>query len=102
MLLAFFQQQLDPLQGLVPGSVVWSTILAALPVVVLFWMLVPMRLLAPWAGLGGTITAIVIAVLVYGMPADMAMWSFAHGAGFGFLPVGWTIFCAMLLYNITV
>ena len=36
------------------------------------------------------------------MPADMALWSFVYGAGFGLLPVGWTIFCAMLLYNITV
>ena len=26
----------------------------------------------------------------------------ARGAGFGLLPVGWTIFNAMLLYNITV
>src|SRR5581483_7892400 len=37
-----------------------------------------------------------------GMPVDMALWSFVHGAGFGMLPVGWTIFNAMLLYNITV
>jgi lactate permease len=28
--------------------------------------------------------------------------AFAYGAGFGLLPVGWTIFSAMLLYNITV
>src|SRR5262249_37849238 len=28
--------------------------------------------------------------------------SFVSGAGFGLLPVGWTIFNAMLLYNITV
>src|SRR5262249_11134002 len=33
---------------------------------------------------------------------EMAGWSFVHGALFGFLPVGWTLFCAMLLYNITV
>src|SRR5581483_145123 len=37
-----------------------------------------------------------------GMPVDMALWSFVHGAGFGLLPVGWTIFNAMLLYNVTV
>src|SRR5207244_6250304 len=28
--------------------------------------------------------------------------AFAHAAAFGLLPVGWTIFNAMLLYNITV
>jgi lactate permease len=32
----------------------------------------------------------------------MAVMSFVHGAGFGLLPVGWTIFNAMLLYNVTV
>ena len=46
MILAF-RQQLDPLHDLLPWSVVWSTVLAALPVVVLFWLLVPRRWLAP-------------------------------------------------------
>ncbi len=101
MLLAYLQR-LDPLDGTIFWSGVWSTILAALPVIVLFWTLVPMRWLAPKAGLAGSITAMVIAIVVYGMPADMALWSFANGAAFGLLPVGWTIFNAMLLYNITV
>src|SRR5207249_10916533 len=43
-----------------------------------------------------------VAIVIYGMPADMAVMSFASGAAFGLLPVGWTIFSAMLLYNITV
>jgi lactate permease len=50
----------------------------------------------------GALTAIVVAIFVFGMPWDMALWAFAHGAGFGLLPVGWTIWSAMLLYNITV
>src|SRR5439155_27156934 len=45
---------------------------------------------------------IVVAIVIYGMPADMAVMSFASGAAFGLLPVGWTIFNAMLLYTITV
>lgn len=102
MLWAFYQQQLDPLYGKLFWSSVWSTILAALPVIVLFWCLVPLRWLAPKAGLAGAITALLLAIVVYGMPADMALWSFAYGAAFGLLPVGWTIFAAMLLYNITV
>ena len=96
MLLAY-TQQLDPM-----GSPILSTFLAALPVIVLFWLLVPWRWLAPKAGFAGAVTAILVAVLAYQMPVDMALWSFAHGAAFGLLPVGWTIFCAMLLYNITV
>ena len=33
---------------------------------------------------------------------DKAAMAFVNGAGFGLLPVGWTIFSAMLVYNITV
>ncbi len=102
MLFADYQQLLDPLAGKIFWSSIWSTILAGLPVLVLFWLLVPMRALAPKAGAAGALTAILVAVFVYRMPVDMALWSFADGAAFGLLPVGWTIFNAMLLYNITV
>jgi lactate permease len=92
-----YQQTLDPL-----NNRFLSTAFAALPVVVLFWLLVPRRWLAPKAGAAGAVTAIVVAVLVYGMPPGMATMAFVHGVSFGLLPVGWTIFNAMLLYNITV
>jgi lactate permease len=97
-----YQQRLDPLQDSVRWSPLWSTLLAAVPVVVLFWLLVPRRWLAPKAGAAGAVAAILVAVIVYQMPAVMAVMAFVHGAGFGLLPVGWTIFNAMLLYNCTV
>src|SRR5438105_6560847 len=80
----------------------WSTLLAALPVLVLFYLLVPRRWLAPKAGAAAALTAMALAWLVYGTPAEMVGMSFLYGASFGLLPVGWTIFNAMLLYNITV
>jgi L-lactate permease len=97
-----YQQHLDPLQGAVLWSPLWSTLLAAVPVLVLFWLLVPRRWLAPKAGTGGALAAILIAIVVYRMPPGMAILAFADGAAFGLLPVGWTIFNAMLLYNVTV
>src|SRR3982074_2134945 len=103
-----YQQMLDPLAGTaflgleLPLTPLWATIFAALPVLVLFWLLVPRRWLAPKAGGAAAVTAFVIAVTVYGMSPVIAGWSFVHGAAFGLLPVGWTIFNAMLLYNITV
>src|SRR3954451_18099748 len=102
MLWATHQQQLDPLKDLVPGSAILSTFFAALPVLVLFYLLVPRRWLAPWAGAAATAAALLVAVAVYGMSPLMAGMAFVHGAAFGLLPVGWTIFNAMLLYNITV
>jgi L-lactate permease len=79
-----------------------STIIAGLPVLVLFYLLVGRRWLASWAGAAGALTAIVVASAVYDMPVEMAGWSFVHGAVFGLLPIGWTVFAAMLLYNLTV
>src|SRR5579863_1965126 len=85
MLLALYQQNLDPLH-----NHVLSTILAALPVFTLFWLLVPRRWLAPKAALGGAFVAVLIAWLVFKMPLSMAGMAFVYGAGFGLLPVGWT------------
>ncbi len=102
MIWAAYSQQLDPLHDAVRWSPLWSTLLAALPVVVLFWLLVPRRWLAPKAGAAAALTAVLLAIFVYQMPPLMAVMAFAHGAAFGLLPVGWTIFNAMLLYNITV
>src|SRR5262249_37329239 len=36
------------------------------------------------------------------MPVEMAGASFVNGMAFGLLPIGWTVFAAMLLYNVTV
>ncbi|MBX9582419.1 MAG: L-lactate permease [Gemmataceae bacterium] len=92
-----YVQDLDPL-----GSRALSTLVAALPVVVLFYLLVGRRWLASWAGAAGAATAVLVAWVVYRMPLDMASWAFVHGAVFGLLPIGWTVFGAMLLYNVTV
>src|SRR6476661_1044271 len=97
MLFAAYVQDLNPL-----GNRVLSTIVAALPVVVLCYLLVGRRWLASWAGAAGAVVAILLAAIVYQMPLDMAGWSFVHGAVFGLLPIGWTVFAAMLLYNLTV
>src|SRR4051812_38502541 len=100
-----YLQRLDPLSGAtilgfeLPWTAVWSTVFAGLPVLLLFWLLVPRRWMASKAGGAAAASAIVIAILIYGMPWDKALASFALGVTFGLLPVGWTIINAMLLYN---
>lgn len=96
-LAATYIQDLNPL-----GNRVLSTLLAALPVLTLFYLLVGRRWLASWAGAAGAGVAVLVAWLAYGMPLPMAGWALAHGAVFGLLPIGWTVFGAMLLYNLTV
>lgn len=97
MLLAAYVQDLNPL-----GNRTLSTLVAALPVLVLFYLLVGRRWLASWAGAAGAVVAILLAWLVYQMPLNMAGWAFVHGMVFGLLPIGWTVLAAMFLYNITV
>jgi len=92
-----FTQELNPL-----NNRLISTLFAALPVVVLFYLLVSKRWIASLAGAVGAISAILIAWITFNMPLEMAFMSFVHGVGFGLLPVGWTVFCAMLVYNVTV
>jgi lactate permease len=92
-----YVQDLNPL-----GHRGLSTLVAALPVLVLFYLLVGRRWVASLAGAAGAATAILIAWAVYGMPAEMAGFAFLHGTVFGLLPIGWTVFAAMLLYNLTV
>ncbi|MCU0704433.1 MAG: L-lactate permease [Fimbriiglobus sp.] len=81
---------------------VLSTFVAALPVLVLFYLLVRRRWLASWAGAAGSVVAVVLAVVAFGMPIEKAGMAWVYGACFGLLPIGWTVFGAMLIYNLTV
>ncbi|MFO0937398.1 MAG: hypothetical protein U0798_12885 [Gemmataceae bacterium] len=64
---AVYTQNLDPL-----NNRFLSTFVAALPVLVLFYLLVRRRWLASWAGAAGSVVAIILAVAVFKMPADKA------------------------------
>jgi len=90
-------QVYDPL-----GNRLLSTLLAALPVIVLLGTLAWLRLRAHTAALLGLFTALAVAVLVFGMPAGMALGTAAFGAAYGLLPIGWIILNLMFLYQLTV
>jgi lactate permease len=86
----------------VNGSLLASALVAAIPVVVLLGLLAFLHVRAHWAALLGLATALAIAVLVYGMPAKLALAAAADGAAFGLLPIGWIIFGAIFVYDVTV
>src|SRR5437016_1398186 len=96
-------QNYDPL-----GSPVLSTLLAALPIVLLLGLLATGRVSAPMAALVGLITAMLTAVLVF-TPAtgNMASWAgtiataATFGAAFGLFPIGWIVLAAIFLYTLT-
>jgi lactate permease len=91
-----WSQVYDPL-----GSPALSTLAAALPVVVLLGALAFLHMRAHVAALLGLATALVIAVVVFRMPAGMALATAAFGAAYGLMPIGWIILNVIFLYQLT-
>ena len=83
------------------GSMLLSTILAALPVIVLLGAIGIFEMKAHLAALLGLASALLIAILVFGMPTGMAVMSAVYGAGFGLWPIGWIILNVIFLYQLT-
>ena len=86
-----YQQVYDP----VAGSLVLSTLVALIPIVVLFVLLAGIRMASQWAALITLAIALVIATLVYGMPTGLALDSTLFGAAFGLFPIIWIVINAM-------
>jgi len=92
-----WQQNYIPL-----GSLALSAAGAALPLFVLLYLLGIRRTPAWKAALAGLAMAALVALLIYRMPAGLALSAAACGAAFGLLPIGWIVFTAILLYRIVV
>ena len=93
-----YRQILDP----VTHSLAWSSLVAALPLALLFVMLGVLRVRAWVASVASLAGAIVIAIAVYGMPIGQAALAGAEGAVFGFFPILWIVINAIWLYQMTV
>ena len=79
-----------------------STLVAALPILVLLTLLAGLRVKAHLCAVAGAATAIVCAILVFGMPARLAVASFLYGGAFGLLKIVWIVIAAVFLYDISV
>lgn len=86
----------------IAGSLALSSLAAAIPIFVLLFLLGVKRKPAWVAGLFGLGAAAVVAIAVYGMPVVNLIGAIGYGAANGLFPIGWVVFTAILLYNITV
>ena len=84
------------------GSLVLSALIAAIPVFVLLLLLGLWRKPAWIASLAGVAAAAAVAFGAYGMHVGALASAIGYGAAFGLFPIGWVVFTAILLYNITV
>ena len=89
-------------QGYDPfGNAVWSTLTAAVPVVVLLGCIAFLKMKAHVAALMGVASSLLIATLAFQMPVGMATRAAVFGAAFGLMPIGWIILNVIFLYRLT-
>src|SRR5216110_1375836 len=79
-----------------------STLVASLPILVLFGLLAGLRVKPHWCAIAAAGTAVVLAVSVFGMPVSLAGMSFLYGVGFGVLKIAWIVLAAVYLYDVSV
>jgi lactate permease len=85
-----------------PFNNVWlSTLAAAIPVVVMLAALAFFHIKAHIAALMGLISALVVAIVGFTMPADTALSAALYGAAYGLFPIGWIILNVIFLYQLT-
>ena len=90
-----WQQIYDPF-----GNMLISTLLAAVPVVVMLVCLGFLHIKAHVAAALGLISALLIATLAYGMPVEMAGKAAMLGGFTGLLPIGWIVLNIIFLQQL--
>ncbi|VVB47880.1 L-lactate permease [Beijerinckiaceae bacterium RH AL1] len=94
---AIWSQTYDPF-----GNAVLSTLVAAIPIVVLLGLIAAGKVQAYIAAIAALIAAFLVATLAFGMPIGMATRASIFGIATGLFPIGWIILNVIFLYRLTV
>ena len=86
----------------VAASLGLSALVAAIPILVLFFMLGVWRKPTWMAAMTALASAFLVALAAYGMPVKLAVMSTLFGAAFGIFPISWICFSSILLYRLAV
>jgi len=84
------------------GNRILSTAVSALPVVTLFFVLVALKKRVWISALSGFVVAVLLALVVFGMPAVLVATAAAHGFIFGMIRIAWIVVASIFLYNIAI
>src|SRR5713101_3968777 len=79
-----------------------STLVAALPIIILFTLLAGLKVKPHWCAISGASAAVAVAIVFFKMPPGLAAISFAYGVAFGVLKIAWIVLAAVYLYDISV
>src|SRR5215213_3277021 len=92
-----YKQVLDP----VGDSLFLSALFAALPLIALFVLLGGLKWKAHFAALASLAIGLIVAIVVYSMPAGQALDAAVLGACFGLFPIMWIVWNAIWIYRMT-
>ncbi|MFN8498977.1 MAG: L-lactate permease [Anaerolineae bacterium] len=84
------------------GSVFASALLAVVPIVVLLGLLAFFHVKAHWAAIAGLVSALAVAIIVFGMPPQLGLLAAFNGAMYGLFPISWIVLNAIFVYDISV
>src|SRR6202162_5240489 len=79
-----------------------STLVAALPILVLFGLLAGLKVKPHLCAIAGALTAAGVAVAFFGMLIWLSAMSFGYVVAFGLLKIAWIVLAAVFLYDISV
>lgn len=84
------------------GNMWLSSLGAAIPIIFFFVALTWLKLKGYVAGTITVLLALGVAILLYGMPAQMALAAGVFGFFYGLWPIAWIIIAAVFLYKVSV
>ena len=92
-----WSQVYDPL-----GNIWWSALMAAIPVAVMLGCIAFGHMKAHYAAGLGLVSALLVAIFCFCMPAGLALNAAGFGAAFGLLPIGWIVLNIIFLHQLTI
>jgi lactate permease len=84
------------------GNTTLSTIAAAIPVVTLLVLIASGKVKAHIAAIIALVLANLVAILLFTMPANLAIRASLLGVVSGFFPIGWIVLNVIFMYQLTV
>jgi lactate permease len=84
------------------GNLTVSALVACLPLLVFFIMLLGVKAKAHTSGMVALATAIIVAIIGWNMPTEYALMSALQGACYGAFPIAWIVIMAVWFYRMSV
>jgi lactate permease len=84
------------------GNVALSTIVSAIPITMLFYLLAIRKMAAHWAAVWSFVACAIVALAVFRMPPSMVLGATALGGVYAIVWIAWTLLGAVFVYDLTV